>query len=304
VPRSSGPIRKAFTLIELLVVIAIIAILIGLLLPAVQKVREAAARTTCQNNFKQFGLGMHNFNDVNGRLPEGWVVNPAVANTPSPGWGWGTLILPFIEQDPLYNFLAPVLVAPFPQMPAPTATNGYQTRLKIFRCPSDPGTDINVAHNNYGRSNYVINREVSGPAVNNLPAHMAIQQIADGSSNTILVGERDSVWNVAAIWPGRSTSTTASFEGRPGRGINIRFTAAEGAPNPTNPGVTCKRLGWSSLHTNGCNFLFGDGRVIFVTQNIQADQAADHCALPATFNNFLLQNLTHPNDGNANTALP
>src|SRR5262245_50517771 len=185
--------RAAFTLVELLVVIAIIAILIGLLPPAVQKVREAAARTQCQNNLKQHGLAIHNHNDVMGRIPEGWVVNPAVAGSPSPAWGWGTLILPYVEQDPLYNFLAPVLIAPFPAMPAPTATNGYQTRLKVFRCPSDPGQDINVAHNNYGRSNYVINREVSGPNVGNLPAYMAIQQIADGSSNTILVGERDSV---------------------------------------------------------------------------------------------------------------
>jgi prepilin-type N-terminal cleavage/methylation domain-containing protein/prepilin-type processing-associated H-X9-DG protein len=277
--------RHGFTLIELLVVIAIIAVLIGLLLPAVQKVREAAARTKCQNNLKQIALGLHNFHDSYGLLP------PAAAGSGNK-YGWGTHLLPFIEQSALYQQLNPP--DPYngtPNMPAPTATNGLQAVIPTYLCPSDPddpntvvpGTNPNFL--NYGKGNYVAMDGVMDGAGSGRDK-TRLQAIPDGSSNTFLVGERDSNLLLGSIWPGRTTQTggvnSAAAIWRPNTPWptpSSRPGCCSGDTTNNMPGEIpgrdpCLRVGISSGHPGGVNFAFCDGSVHFIRDTIEASPTA------------------------------
>jgi prepilin-type N-terminal cleavage/methylation domain-containing protein/prepilin-type processing-associated H-X9-DG protein len=287
--------RKGFTLIELLVVIAIIAILISLLLPAVQKVRAAAARTQCANNLKQIGLAMHMYQDTYKKLPAGWVTHQG-GPYPNPGWSWSLLILPYIEQSNLYTTVNADIITPGAP-PAATANNNLlQTPITTYFCPADNGVTINSNFGNYGKNNYVCNRWVLGPDSNSNPTSMTIQTIVDGSSNTLLVGERDITWNVAGTSMIRHNNSSASFEGRAGYGLSPAPAAGAG---PWTTGSD-QRLAFSSQHPAGCHFLFCDGSVHFIPNSVSADPNDDWTNFPTLgtgWQNYTLQLLEVPNDG-------
>ena len=282
---SRPSVRSAFTLIELLVVIAIIAILIGLLLPAVQKVREAAARMTCQNNIKQVMIATHAYHDANLQFPvsaaPGYVDNNSV-NTPS--WSWLVRILPYIEQG---NLLVATGAIQANINANPTAV---ATPIKPFLCPSDtaysgqPRTDTNIAYStanfavgvtNYkgvsgsawlwgsfatGASGYAPNAGLdSGNGWINRSNHLkprTFASITDGTSNTLFVGEDVPEWNQHNSW--------------------VHFNGCTGttAIPPNNLNTVASRGNWPdvysfrSRHISGLNFAFGDGRVAFITNSI------------------------------------
>jgi prepilin-type N-terminal cleavage/methylation domain-containing protein/prepilin-type processing-associated H-X9-DG protein len=285
--RPPAPPRPAFTLIELLVVIAIIAILIGLLLPAVQRVREAAARAQCSNNNKQIIIGLHNFHSAHGRFPPGF-------NTPKPfvdtyptyfnaAWSWSSFVLPFVEQEALYRQMGVGENTMFGGQSNPSGSvqsclpphvpgQASQTRLSVFRCPADTGPDLNPNRSNHAMSNY---RGVAGPYTypfisRNMDfgglfyqnSKVRITDISDGSSSTMCVGEcmfDERTGKTATIWagmsgwvpPGASTNTVRISD------CMWYVDQLTAQVNGTAPQA------FSSRHPNGAMFGFCDGSVRF-----------------------------------------
>jgi prepilin-type N-terminal cleavage/methylation domain-containing protein len=184
--------RGGFTLIELLVVIAIIAVLIGLLIPAVQKVREAASRAQCANNLHQIGLGLHNYHDTNLKLPPG-SRKAGRTHAVQTGWGWGAEILPYLEQDALHGSIDyNHATAAAPNVPL------LAHSLPGFRCPSDPAPATVVASASFpslllATGNYCGSAGAEGlkkPGVLYHRSHVRLTDVLDGTSNTFMVGER------------------------------------------------------------------------------------------------------------------
>jgi prepilin-type N-terminal cleavage/methylation domain-containing protein/prepilin-type processing-associated H-X9-DG protein len=285
---------RGFTLIELLVVIAIIAILIGLLLPAVQKVRDSAARMSCMNNMKQLGLALHNFHDQNGALPPSGTTVPRYV-------GWRALTLPHIEQEnlqKLYNFNLNWWEG--------TNTAAAAVPVKTFQCPAVPGraevlsavakaprpalafanplapTDYEAL---MGVQPNAINPHLSAPlytsanrfAVMHRDSRVRITDITDGTTNTIMVVEAA---GRPLVYRGRAARTDLandqgigwadsegpfSFDGASADGALEGCGPAAGCVNVMNKKNDNEPFGF---HSGGANVLFADGRVQFVRDAI------------------------------------
>jgi prepilin-type N-terminal cleavage/methylation domain-containing protein/prepilin-type processing-associated H-X9-DG protein len=306
--------RSGFTLVELLVVIAIIGILIALLLPAVQMAREAARRSQCANNLKQIGLALHNYCDSYGSFPAAWVFSEGTDDTYAQ-WGWGALILPYMEQESVHSAIQVGDLRLPEALDNATMRGIMQVPITTYRCPSDVAPDVQAgfrwlpdsnANQIYtATSNYVAahgswsaeylptlattQKDEVGAFQGNLGVRLAA--IRDGTSNTIAVGERREEYNAdngpliavraALIFGTRQQTTIAQRGDQLAHGrtrLNYTFDCSV-ASNCGRP-----RSGFSSEHPGGAMFVFCDGSTHFISETIEygadtnGDQYADNRA--------------------------
>jgi prepilin-type N-terminal cleavage/methylation domain-containing protein len=279
VPRSRFPDnRRAFTLIELLVVIAIIAILIGLLLPALQKVREAAARMSCTNNLKQIGLAMHNYQGAYNQLPNAGSDGPNITccnATVRTGWTWMYHITPFIEMDNVYK--------------EPNDATVEDVAIKTFYCPTRRQPIVYTS--NGGRCDYAANggRNMAEAGRNGilmrqwatLPASStadptlqpnqkrSLTAVPDGLSNTLLVGEKQCHPTVL----GSSGGDNERWNNSGWDQDHVRFGEAVPQPDsmhPTSASPTFWSVRFGGSHTGGFTAAMGDGSVRFIKYGVDA----------------------------------
>jgi len=272
--------RRAFSLIEVLVVIAIIGLLIGLLLPAVQSTRQSATRTQCTNNLKQIGIALQSYESARKTFPSGYVSQFTSDGTDTgPGWGWGAMILPEMEEGAIYR------VIDF-NLPIENPANTIRVaNIPSFFCPADEVKRVWQAKSRdasgnpialiceVAAANYVAMYGTSEPGVDGdgiffRNSKIGLKQITDGSSRTIAIGERAHQLG-EATWAGSVTSAILFPEDITTRGQPhtehssgmVLGHAGEGI----GPGATGGDVNqFYSLHGDGANFLFADGHVTFL----------------------------------------
>lgn len=318
---------QGFTLVEVLIVIAIFAVLLGLLLPAVQKLREASNRLNCSNNLKLIGVACLNYQDTHGSFPPGGVT-PGTTGSKSKT-GWAIELLPFLELDELYKKYSQLA---FNEDPANEVVR--TTLVRAYVCPSDLGTDqVDVpgsgpaceAKSLYARGSYkavsgasldpkgraywdhyepatwsangstppqqswkgVFHHQGDGTGVNPWHGPESASTILDGTSNTLMFGEYATINTIdrRAFWAYTYASYSTSSVSNQSRiltndyqkcykpdGINI---GGAGGDNP------CKRA-FSSMHTNGLNFVFADGSTRFISYHVDINMLAGMASIAGT----------------------
>jgi prepilin-type N-terminal cleavage/methylation domain-containing protein/prepilin-type processing-associated H-X9-DG protein len=281
------PQRPAFTLIELLVVIAIIAILIGLLVPAVQKVREAAARTQCANNLKQIGLAFHNYQDAYKKLPngarDGAQTDPLTSATccnatTRHGWSWAYYILPYLEQDNVYQLGSDT-------DPTTQDVVGRQI-IPVYYCPSRRPPQLygswgkldyagNAGQWNGGSIRDAANDGRSGVVIRTDSGTITVQRIRDGSSNTVMVAEK-------ALNPNTWGTDGGDNERWNNAGWDedvVRYGVPP-IPDSQAPGSAASPTwyqNFGSSHSGGLNACFADGSIRFISFGVDPETFRRAC---------------------------
>lgn len=249
--RTSQRRSRGFTLIELLVVIAIIAVLIALLLPAVQQAREAARRSQCKNNLKQWGLAAHNYHDTHGALPMG-------AALPSQ-WLWRSMLLPYLEQGNLWNRVNFQSRLCFSAAAIAGANSPTKELIGVYNCPSDPNTSrpyVNFAGGDHMPTDYM---GVSGGARDSnvdgvfyIRSRTRLADITDGTTNTFMIGERGIPNGLYWGWGLCGAGTLDAF-------LSMQYGFSRG------DGSGAHDSHFWSHHAGGSHFLLSDGSIRFVS---------------------------------------